>query len=1083
MRKIIFFLGFICSITLNGQSVEGLIINLPGNEFTIDSVFSIIRKQQGIVFSYSSSLSFNNKVHFDRTVLNISEIVKTISTQAEVNFKIKGNKVLFYSKKKKHIVSGVIKDNSNGEVMPGAHVRVNGSNFGVVSNEQGFYFFKLEEGDYILSFSFLGYETVDKPISVLDETSLNIQLNVSVNNIDEVKVTKQRHFWGNMATGRNIDALNSKELNMLNTNNASDILQARIPGVWSTQSSGAPGDHQKVRIRGVNTLFGSTDPLYIIDGVAVPIVNQHSLGIADLNVNDIENITVLKDASSTSLYGFQGGNGVILIETKQSNENRLSFSSKFGVQRIPKKYPIMNAKDFRNNLDTLASRKITSIYPYYPKYTDTIINSDWQDFLFNDGIINEYQLSGSGSIGKNSAYFSSSYYNHDGILKNSNYKKYNYSGSIGRNFSQWFSAKINYRGSIQKNLNNLDNYKGNNLILEIINKSPMMRSTPDSFYYKEPRYKKETAWRQILPYQLLNSKELPDSVVQNTNSSLDVVSHSTSISLKYILSDNLFVNGASSFSYRSNLFKSDIKHYVLSNMNNYLNSNEHYLLMNQLININYNKTFNQHSFTIVTGYRNYIDNAYWNLDSIYNNSSSNNTYLKNSLAINGNQASITRYIQSLAIHTNYCYGKKYFISFIGNYEKLHDDLNQGGNGFFPSIALTWDISKESVFSKLEFINQFNLYTNWGKTGNYQINALSRDYYKNFSYFNANTIVSTKAISQLSNHQMKMEETNEYNLGCAIKLFNERVKITYDYYNKESSNLIVMRNTPMYYGGGRMYYNLGETRNYGSEIDLELEPISNINFSWISNFSISKNNQVITNTGVEKQINFYDSDILIPDFEVKENTEVGVIKGYKYLGEWTTVDDSLSRALGNDYNYFYSYGSKYLKISKTPNTLNDTDMINIGKTLPDFTCFWNNSFTFKNISIDFLWYGVFGIQKYNATKASTYIAAVNSEIKELEQEKRRTLYDFIFYQSSYFVEDASFIRLKQLTISYLFSKKIFNAGSIMLSLSFENILTLTKYSGYDPEASIYTDNSFSDFAVDRGAYPNPKAMYFTLKLIF
>ena len=152
--------------------------------------------------------------------------------------------------------------------------------------------------------------------TLISETELNLSLSPATNAIEEVKVTRQRNFWHNLEKGRNLSTLDSKKIELLNTNNASDLLQASMPGVWSTQTSGAPGDHQNVKIRGINSVFGCTDPLYIIDGVAVPIVNLHSLGISDLNVYDIERITVLKDASADAIYGYQGGNGVIIIDTK-----------------------------------------------------------------------------------------------------------------------------------------------------------------------------------------------------------------------------------------------------------------------------------------------------------------------------------------------------------------------------------------------------------------------------------------------------------------------------------------------------------------------------------------------------------------------------------------------------------------------------------------------------------------------------------------------------------------------------------------------------------------------------------------------
>ena len=184
------------------------------------------------------------------------------------------------------------------------------------------------------------------PLSIKGNQFITISLQPALTNIDEVKITSQRKFFGNMEYGRDIPTIGSKTIELQNVNNASDILHSSVAGVWATNTSGSPGDHEKIRIRGQNSFFSSAEPLYVVDGVPVPIVNMSSLGIADLNIHDIENVTMLKDASSTALYGFQGGNGVVLIDTKKGGENEIQFSTKGGVQWFNNFYDLMNTNDF-----------------------------------------------------------------------------------------------------------------------------------------------------------------------------------------------------------------------------------------------------------------------------------------------------------------------------------------------------------------------------------------------------------------------------------------------------------------------------------------------------------------------------------------------------------------------------------------------------------------------------------------------------------------------------------------------------------------------------------------------------------------
>jgi len=541
--------------------------------------------------------------------------------------------------------------------------------------------------------------------------------------------------------------------------------------------------------------------------------------------------------------------------------------------------------------------------------------------------------------------------------------------------------------------------------------------------------------------------------------------------------ENFYLNAASSVTIRHNLYQSDIKVDDINNPN-FMKSNEHYILFNQQINLNYQKEINKHEFLITSGYRNYADNAYWNLDSILNRNSMDNIYIKNSLAINGDHGSVIRQIQSYSALINYNYNKKYFVSLVANYENLTVDKTMNYNAFYPSVAASWDISREYFLNQVKWLDELSIYTNWGRVGNMPINTLATDFYSNYRYNYGDTIINGRAVTQFANHYMKPEMINEYNIGINLGFLNKRIRLTADYYYKINDNLIIIRDIPNFYGGGRTMLNIGKIVNQGKEFSLDIDVVSTNDFLWSSSFALSTNRLRVKNIGRETQLEFYNSDVLIPQFEVKINEELGVIKGYKYLGVFTPEDKK-----ANDIRYVNFIGGKYLNSDTTNRILNANDMVVIGKTLPDFTWHWLNTFTYKNISVELLWYGVMGVNKFNSTKAATFMAGTNREIMNFMQNGNKTLDYSTFYQSSYFVEDASFVRLEQFTIAYKFPEKLFKQADLKVALSFENFFTLTHYTGYDPEATIYTDNSFSDYAVDRGAYPNPKSIYFTLNLDF
>jgi TonB-dependent starch-binding outer membrane protein SusC len=1095
--KLIILFSIVSCFLQAQTNLSEMQIQIPSQPQTIGTMLKYLEKKYGILFSYiEKDIPLDRPIVIKDSKLKLNELLSEIFAGTHIQFSISTKQVILRKVPKPNIklkITGFVTDSVNNEPMAGTNIYIKGTNSGTVSNDDGSYFFNLAPGEYSVVFHFIGYKEEEQNIELSDDRVLNVTLKPSTSQIQEIKITKQRNFWGNMDLGRNITTLDSKKIEKLNNNNATDALQASMPGVWSTSTSGAPGDHQKVVIRGLNTLFGCTDPLYIVDGVAVPIVNIHSLGIADLNIHDIESITVLKDASSTSLYGYQGGNGVIIIDTKKYNgKSYISFSTKFGIQKVPRKLDLMNTKDFLSCLDTSQKNNIANIKKFYPTYDNSLQSTDWQDALFKNGIVHEYQLSGSGNFKNNRFYISGNYYSHGGIVTNSNYIRYTLNANVGRNVTKKLSLEINARSSFQKNKNNLDMYLGNDVIIKGINKSPLFNSTPDSFYNDPPHPpdpKKYpymyTASRSYYYYNNFYNSNSNDnyfgtnksfqSVVNSTDNTLEVNSNAVGLAAKYILTDKLFLNATSTVTFRNN--------YYAAGGINYLRTDEHYLLFNQQINLNYHRVFGNNEFTLVSGYRNYADNAYWFTDSITNNNLTGN-YLENSLAINGRQGSVSRFIQSYSAHLNYNFKKKYFISLVANYEDLTLDYRKVGGNLFPSVAFICDISKEFGMSQVNWLNQFNVYTNIGITGNYPLNALSHDFYTNYNYYYPDTTVRGKVLTQLSNHDLKQEIITEKNIGTDIHLFNNRLRITADYYIKNSSNLILLRDIPLYYNGGKMLINIGKLENKGKELLVDADILNSNNFTWVTSFSISSNHQRVLYIGDENMLTFFNYDILIPEFEVKPNEEVGVIKGYKYLGIWTTHDAQEQNKSGNAFPYINSAGSKYQKVHKGSSyNLNDSDKIILGKTLPDYTWHWTNSIVYKNFSIDMVWYSVMGVSKYNGTKASTYMAATNRGTLSLLQFGRTSLSDTGFYQSSYFVEDASFLRLKQLTLSYRVPKKIYQVASIIVSLSFDNLITITKYSGYDPEASIYTDNTFSDFAVDRGAYPVPKSVFMTLKLDF
>jgi TonB-dependent SusC/RagA subfamily outer membrane receptor len=391
------------------------------------------------------------------------------------------------------------------------------------------------------------------------------------------------------------------------------------------------------------------------------------LGVADLNTHDVENITVLKDASSTALYGYLGGNGVIIIETKKGGgDTKFNCSVKKGYQEFNKRYPLMNSENFLSTLDSsdkligtdfYYTNPYMGIYAKYPYYRDSLGNilgyDNFQNELFRVGDISEVQLSGQGNMKTVDYYLSGNYYDHNGIIVNSNYTKYSFTSNFSKIFRRSLSVRLLYKASQQKNKNNLDNYMGNNVIFKGINFEPAFRTTPDSFLTKYNRlYYSDILGGSIAS---LDNQMSPDSLFYYQEKKKTENSQSGNLILFYPLGKSFSLGASYSLAYKHDLYSSYVPaQYQLkgwgptpSSEKQFLSSDENYAIFNQQYDLCYQKLINNHSISSFIRYRNYKDNVYWKVDSILNVDLNglqpeDNIYLRGSQAIYGEHGSVNR---------------------------------------------------------------------------------------------------------------------------------------------------------------------------------------------------------------------------------------------------------------------------------------------------------------------------------------------------------------------------------------------------------------------------------------------------------
>jgi hypothetical protein len=605
---------------------------------------------------------------------------------------------------------------------------------------------------------------------------------------------------------------------------------------------------------------------------------------------------------------------------------------------------------------------------------------------------------------------------------------------------------------------------GNPVIFYGMPKIPCLTSIPANLFYTE--FSQEPIYRTYYKSLDFSDPNTPQDYINNNTHKLDINSNNINSSVRFQINEHLSLNAMGSLMYRRSWFDytstyADVK------------SVEDVTLFNQQYNISYFNTFNNHNIGIVGAYRYYKDNLWWDVDTLIG-SLDNYSYLRNSMAAYGVDGSVIRTIGSYVMNFSYNYKETYFMSLASNISNIKEGIHTDYYQFFPSVALSWDIARNIFDKNNAYVSSFNLFANWGQSGNYPLNGLANDLYRpvNYSYGIENH--QYYGVEQLANHHLRHENVQEFDYGVKASLLKERLSIIFTKYDKKISDLILYRSIPNYYGGGKQVVNMGVINVNGTELGIEATPIETNKFSWILNFNISFTKQKIDK--VYEPISFTRADdMFYPKFVIEEGQALGDIYAYKYLGKYTQQDKKLK-----DPRYIGLVNAKFYK-NDTVNkkSLNEKDMVVVGNSMPDYTWNFSTSIKYKDFSLDMQWYAVIGADKYDATRAATFLTGTNKDINAYLNDSLRAITFPQFYQSSAFVEDASFIRLKNITFSYEPSKPVFSKVHLSLSLSVENLITLTKYKGYDPEAVTYTDNNFSDNAIDRGAIPNPKAFYLTI----
>jgi TonB-dependent starch-binding outer membrane protein SusC len=983
-------------------------------------------------------------------------------------------------------ITGRVTDEKE-EPLPGVNVLLKGTTNGTVTDANGRYTLSVPEGSSstILVFSFIGYLTEE--IGINGRTEVNIALTPDIKSLEEVVVVgygevKKRDITGSVAT------ISPKDFEKQPIVRVEDALQGRTAGVMIQRSNGAPGAGAKIRIRGASTITGSSQPLVVIDGFI-------GGDLSSINPNDIQSIEVLKDASAAAIYGSRATNGVILITTKQAKAGtpRVDFDAFYTFERIPKKFDLLSGAEYMETINakndalkqgrTFSDEQIAEVRQQG--------GTDWQDEILRTGHTQNYQLSLAGGTDAARFFISGNYANQEGIILNTGYKRYTVRANMDSKVTKRLDVGIKLYGTREEGRNVRDFNGGGNVLGAALGWAPNL-----------PVYDPVTGdYTRVASYGSVFQNPVFQALEQNrdevTNGFLGNVSLSYTIleGLKFTVSGN-----------------ANLRNQTINNFNRYVpgnkpessngssNDNQFITWMNTN-QLSYEKRLGRHhQVSAVVAYEQYVASTTFN-------TSSSTGFTSISLGSYGLELGATprvtsgftkRSMESYIGRLNYTFQDKYLLT--GTFRMDGTSIFRPQNRYVPVYAgaLAWRISEEPFMRSVPFVNDLKFRTSYGITVNQAIDpyqTLQQMAIATASLGEANVVPSIGPGTP-ANPGLQWEPTTQADAGLDLSVLGGRLNLTADVYQRTVNNLLLSVDYPTYTGVNSVIQNVGSLQNRGFELILGGTPINRGDFQLTANFNLSRNQTKILDLGGKDERfsrgNYNFSEMKGNVFRLAVGEEMGQLMGLVYEGVWKSDEADQARA------FKAVPGDARYRDVNGDNVINGNDLVVVGNALPKFTYGFNVTATYKNFDLNLFMQGVYGNKIYNFSRYAMIGMGANvKDITATDIRRRWTPenentdipnFNRIENQSTFFLENGSFARLKNVSLGYSLPQSVLGRvglQSVRVYVSGQNLLTFTKYTGYDPEVSSTPNGTNGDFfqGVDNGAYPNSKIFTAGLRVGF
>jgi iron complex outermembrane receptor protein len=974
------------------------------------------------------------------------------------------------------IVSGNVKD-EEGAAMPGVNILEKGTTNGTVSDAEGNYRLNVLSPNATLVFSFVGAETKEVPVG--QQTEISVSLTSSLSTLSELVVIGYGTQKKSDVTGA-VSSLKSENFNQGVVTNPGQLLQGQVSGVNVTTASGEPGASQNVIIRGIGSLRSGTQPLYVIDGFLLDNSTQglDTNPLNFLNPADIESMEVLKDASATAVYGARASNGVVVITTKRgkSGKTEMNFSASTAWSSISNKINVFSADEFRTQV---------------PAEGGTLVdgggNTDWQKELTQTGLSKKFDFNMSGATSEKFSYYASvGYQDQEGILKNSDLKRY--SGKLNMN-----QKAINGRLNIDYNLtaSHTENLRPNisSTISDMLNMNPTIPAYTDG----KPTLLPTNALNPLQRNAIYSDKAFNNRILANISPSFEILN-----GLVYKL--NLGIDySTTNRDQQYKPFPSVINESNISNgsLTTGLNSNTNKLVENTL---SYHWHKSVHSLNVLAGHsyqsflienRSFLYSGFANnnIEPKYQDQTSSATYPTTVTA-----DATKNELQSFFGRVNYTYNDKYLFTATFRADGSSKFGANNKYGSFPSVALGWNISQED-FMATSGVDNLKLRASWGKTGNQEIpSKITKASYSEDRLITGAQSLNTYPLdptataiggypygivyTRLANPNLQWEVSTQIDAGIDFAVFNNRLSGTIDYFNKQSSN-ILLEVTPAdpVQPTATYWTNIPAMKIQNNGIELGLDYNSNPG----GNFSYNIGGNV---TYIQNKVKDSPYSVLT----------TGAAQGSGQTG--ATINGYINgQPIGAFYMFqFDGIGANGLNNFRDTNgngSIGDNDRSVVGSAIPKFIYAYHLNFKYKDFALGINFNGVAGNKIYNHTAMSLFTKA------QLSKSNNTTAFAVQYPEesttnantvSTRYLESGSFLRLNNATLSYNLSSEKVGLSNIFrnarLSLTGQNLFVITNYTGFDPEINTGTTmGGIQTFGIDYFTYPKARTYMISLNVTF